>query len=130
MAREDSVVKYSLPERPLMVMVPLPERRKTRATDVFRRPVPICCTKAANLIPLISLNRQLGGLLCLVRMLVAGVNVQLAIHLLPHFGFGKHARDSLLNHANGAGTTNLFCLNFAESTRITGMAAINLLLFF
>jgi len=81
MERAASVVKYSLAGRPLMLITPLPERRKTRATAVLRRPVPRCCTNAATQIPLL-LYRQLGGLLRLMRVLRTGVHVQFAIHLL------------------------------------------------
>src|SRR5947209_3241389 len=63
--------KYSSSDRPLIHQLPSPGRRMTRATEVFRLPVPwyVACSAIDR-----HLLRRLGGM----RMLRPGVDLQLA----------------------------------------------------
>src|SRR5256885_11283253 len=90
--------KYSSIVRPLNQVVPSPGFRITRATDVLRLPVPRYCANSLIGRPRSWLELQLGRRLCLVRVLGAGVDLQLvdlgAREAVPR----EHALDRLAQH--------------------------------
>src|SRR5579863_1839426 len=126
-------------------MSPLPARKKMRATAVLRRPVPRCWINPATQIPSLILvwrltvgrgktcgalrYRQSHRLLCLVGMLVACINLQLAIHLLAELVLREHSRDCVLDDSGGMGGAYFGHADFGEAARISGVAAIQFLAF-
>src|ERR1700678_216109 len=119
-----------------------------RATAVLRRPVPRCWINPATQIPSLFVAvgwgltagrgktfralryRQLHRLLSLVGMLVACIDLQLAIHLFAELVLREHSRDCVLDHSRWTGGAHFGGANFGEAARVTGMAAIEFLAFF
>src|SRR4051812_20666215 len=89
--------KNSAMSLPLIVILPEPFFRNTRATLLLRRPVPLFHS------PIIrgSSDFQRLGLLGAVRMLGAAVHLQLLDHGVAQRALGQHALDGLLERAAG-----------------------------
>lgn len=62
--------------------------------------------------------------------MLAGVDFQLAVHLLTELRLRKHARNGELNHARRARFPHAARSGFNQAARIPGVAAIKLLTFF
>src|SRR3984885_187555 len=128
-----------------------------RATAVLRRPVPKYWTIPATQIPFFQNSRktwcgagwvvgwrltaagktfgtlryrQSHRLLRLVGMLVACIDLQLAIHLFAELVLREHSRDGVLDHSGRVGGAHFGGTDFGEAARVTGVAAIQFLAFF
>src|ERR1700722_17742719 len=117
-----------------------------RATAVLRRPVPKCWTNPATQIPFLTAgcwgltagrgktfgalrDRQFQRLLRLMGMLVACIDLQLAVHLFAELVLREHSRDCVLDHLSWTRGAHAGGADFGEAARITGVAAIKFLAF-
>src|SRR5574340_1055155 len=96
-ARCCTLWKNSSRGRWLMMILPSPGRMRTRATDVLRRPVPSVSGVVALGIGYFLLDAKFFwlGLLGLVRVLLAGVDLQLVEHLEGQFVLRQHPAHGL-----------------------------------
>src|SRR6185295_12527895 len=95
-----AVVKYASKARPLMVCVPVPGRRRARATASLRRPV----VWVSGLVAMNGFLSRSAGLrrgeieddweLGCVSVLGTGVDLELLDHLAPEWALRQHALDA------------------------------------
>src|SRR5690349_5807402 len=111
--------------RPLIHVFPSPGRRITRATDVFRLPVPRYC---AGVDIRTAPSSERLGLLGLVRVLRAGVDLQLRQLLAAEPVARQHALDRLAEHLRGPALELLAQRARAKAARIPGVAVVDLVL--
>src|SRR5450830_244514 len=106
---------------PLIVILPVPFFRNTRATLDLRRPVPLFHS------PIISgsLNFQHFGLLGGVRMLGTGVHFELLDHGVAQWPLGQHALDGFFQGAARKLGLHITKVDAGDATWITGMAVID-----
>src|SRR5262249_5303805 len=117
--------KYSSMLRPLNQVTPSPGRRITRATDVFRLPVPRYCALSVGATSV--LQRQRLGCLRLVGMLRTRVDLQLRDLRTREPVPGEHALDRLTEHLGRPALELLTQRARPEAAGIAGMAVIELL---
>src|SRR6185437_5046697 len=138
--RPASVGKYSSNGRPFTVILPEPGRRKTRATLDLRRPVPRYCSifliAKIHYLPELCL---LGGLIAAgldgeshrllrrVRVLIARINLGLAVHLLAQLRLRQHPGNRFFHHAGRTRGAHTGCVRFHETAWIAGEMTIDLL---
>src|SRR5690606_18558846 len=92
--------KNSSSGRPLTLMLPLPLRRKTRATEDLRRPVPkLWVVNISDIQDLWLLDG--------VRVLGAGIDLERAVHGASERVLGQHALHRGLDHALGVALQRL-----------------------
>src|SRR4051794_36247410 len=115
--------KYSSIERPLTHVAPSPGRRMTRATEVFRLPVPRYCAIWLNSL----LQVQRLRILRPVRMLGAGVDLQLRQLLRGEAVLRQHSLDGLAQHLGGPALELLAQRALLEPAGIPGVAVVDLL---
>src|SRR5438477_536383 len=115
--------KYSSSVRPLIQVAPSPGRRITRATEVFRLPVPRYCA-----IWLKSLL-QVQGLRVLrpVRMLGTGVDLELRQLAARQLVLGEHPLDGQADHLGRAPVELLAERAAREAAGIAGVPVVALL---
>src|SRR5687767_11411236 len=113
--------KYSSSERPLIHVAPSPGRRITRATEVLRLPVPRYCA-----IWFIAPSGHRGRVLSLVRMLGAGIDLELrelpARESVPR----QHALDRLAQHLGRTPLDFLGERALPQAAGIAGMTVVDL----
>ena len=78
---------------------------------------------------LLGLKFEGDGLLSLMRMFVAGVYVELAIHLLAEFVLRQHAYNGQFDHSDRTRRSHFLRLHFPQSAGISRVRAINLIFF-
>src|SRR6476661_4772430 len=112
--------KNSWMSLPLTVILPVPFFRKTRATLLLRRPVPLFHS------PIIvgSLQFQRLRLLGGVRMLRAAVHLQLLDHRVAERALGQHALDGLLQRAAGVPGLHVAEVGLADAAGEAGVAVV------
>src|SRR5687768_3200675 len=107
---------------PLTVILPLPFLRKTRATLLLRRPVPLFHS------PIIegSSDFQRLGLLGGVRVLRAAVHLELLDHGVAERALGQHALDGLLERAAGVLGLHVAEVGGVDAARVARVAVVHL----
>src|SRR5205085_9033812 len=114
--------KNSAISLPLTVILPEPFFRKTRATLLLRRPVPLFHS------PIIAGSSEFQGLrlLCGVRMLGAAVHLELLDHGVTERALGQHALDGLLERAAGMLGLHVAEVGGGNAARIARVAVVDL----
>src|SRR5216683_3124084 len=117
--------KYSSRVRSLTTNSPEPGFRRTRAIDSLRRPVAVTSSSLLALgIGRFHRGRLLGG----VRVLVAGIDLQLLHESAAQVGAGQHAPDGVLDQPGGVARHRLLGRVLAEPARVLRVVDVLLVL--
>src|ERR1700758_3341789 len=99
--------------------------------STFQRMLRLSCSIAqSSRAPSLLRQHPHFGSLCLVRMLPAAIYLQLAEHLLAQLRLGEHARDGVLDDLLRLPVKALTECFRSQSTRVSGITPIQLLLGF
>src|SRR5689334_5543031 len=121
--------KYSSRVRSLTTKSPLPGFIRTRAMDCLRRPVAETISSLAILSRSLCVGRfHRGGLLGGVRMLIAGVDLELLHQGAPERGARQHPAHRVLDQPGGLALHGLLRGVALEAAREHGVVDVGLVL--
>src|SRR5580765_8577569 len=126
--RDVSRPKYASSGRSLTTISPSPGWRRTRATDDFRLPVAQMTEERSGLIfPSLSTLGERDGLLCPMRMIRPGVDLELRGELPSEAVLRQHADDRFAHEARRALREHLFRARAPDAARVARVADVLLL---